>query len=102
MRRSLNRRLVGVAVFQRSSVSAKLHQAGCIGIRVWFVMPDPPLVGRRLRITLRRVFPFLLTPERGEVQVVPGVSHLLVAAAVNKVGAKNTVAVPDKCVRAVP
>src|SRR5262245_55886730 len=31
-----------------------------------FVVPVPPLVGRRLRVAFRRVLPLLLTPERGD------------------------------------
>src|SRR5438552_9933082 len=49
-------------------------------IRVWFVVPDPPLIRRSLGIALRRVLPLLLAPERSDVEVVPGAPHLLVAA----------------------
>src|SRR5205823_7258607 len=83
--------------------SAELHQAGSILIRrVWFVVPDPPLVRRSLRIALRRVLPFLLAPERRDVEVVPSVSHLLVAAVIDEVGAEHAVAVADERVRSVP
>src|SRR6266513_3888402 len=84
--------------------SARLaRQAGPIGIRaVWFVVPDPPLVRRGLGIVLRRVLPLLLTPERSDIEVVPGVSHLLVAAVVDEVGAEQAVAVADERVRAMP
>src|SRR5438477_11099837 len=69
---------------------------------MWFVVPDPPLVRRGLGITLRRVLPLLLTPERSDVEVVPGVSHLLVAAVVDEVGAEQAVAIADEHVRAMP
>src|SRR2546423_9379669 len=67
------------------------------------VVPIPPLVRRSLRIALRRVLPLLLTPERSDVEVVPSVSHLLITAAVDEVGAEHAaVAVTDERVRAVP
>src|SRR5438876_3781506 len=57
----------------------ELHQAGSVFIRrVWFVVPDPPLVRRSLRVAVRRVFPLLLAPKRSDGVVVPIVSHLLV------------------------
>src|SRR5215213_4282204 len=65
-------------------------------------MPVPPFVRRRLRITLRRVFPLLLPPERSYVEVVPSVPHLLIAAIIDEVGSKNPLAVADECIRAVP
>src|SRR4051794_4395362 len=49
------------------------------------VVVVPPLVGRRLRIALGGVFPLLLPAERGDVEVVPRVAHLLVATGVNEV-----------------
>src|SRR6266498_2113151 len=66
------------------------------------VVPPPPLVRRSLGIALRRVFPLLLTPEGSDVEVVPSVPHLLVTAAVDKVGAEHAVAVAYERVRAVP
>src|SRR5213082_3616609 len=69
---------------------------------MWFVVPDPPLVRRGLWITLRRVLPLLLAPERSDIEVVPGIPHLLVAAVVDEVGAEHAVAVADERVRAVP
>src|SRR5438876_8359431 len=94
---------LGVAAFRGGPGGAKLHEAGSIFIRlVWFVVPDPPLVRRSLGIALRRVLPFLLAPERGDVEVVPSVPHLLVAAFVDEVGAEHIVAVPNERVRAVP
>src|SRR6185503_7443275 len=65
-------------------------------------MPVPPFVRRRLRITLRRVFPLLLPSQRGYVEIVPSVPHLLIAATVDEVGSKNLLAVADECIRAVP
>src|SRR5262245_51756533 len=67
------------------------------------VVPVPPLVRRRLRVALRRVLPVLLTPKRGDVEVIPRAPHLLVAAVVDEVGAKHLVVVrADERVRAVP
>src|SRR5262245_59342560 len=66
-------------------------------------MPVPPLVRRCLGVAFRRILPSLLTTERGDVEVVPSASHLLVAAVVDEVGAKHLVAVAaDERVRAVP
>src|SRR5439155_19176959 len=69
---------------------------------MWFVVPDPPLVRRGLWITLRRILPLLLAPERSDIEVVPGIPHLLVAAVVDEVGAEHLVAVADERVRAMP
>src|SRR5438067_4050365 len=69
---------------------------------MWFVVPDPPLLRRGLGIALRRILPLLLAPERSDIEVVPGVSHLLVDAVVDEVGAEQAVAVADECVPAVP
>src|SRR6266536_665021 len=68
----------------------------------WFVVPDPPLVRRRLGVALRRVLPLLLAPERSHVEVAPGAPHSRVAAAVDEVGAEHAVTVADERVRAVP
>src|SRR5918996_6057061 len=87
----------------RRRCGAELHEAGTIAVRlVRLVVPDPPLVRCGLRVALWRVLPLLLAPERGDVQVVPGVPHLLVAAGVDEVGAEDAVAVADEGVRAVP
>src|SRR6202023_2814252 len=66
------------------------------------VVPVPPFVGPGLRITLRRILPLLLTPERGDVEVAPDRAHRLVAAAVDEIGAIHALAVANKCVVAVP
>ena len=66
------------------------------------VVPVPPLVRRGLRITLRRVLPSFLTAERREVEVAPGASHRLVAAAVDEVCAEHLVAVAEEHIVAVP
>src|SRR5512145_2609701 len=42
------------------------------GFGVVVVVPVPPLVGRCLRVALRRVLPLLLASQRGDVEVVPG------------------------------
>src|SRR4029077_6559052 len=65
-------------------------------------MPDPPLICRSLRVALRRVLPLLLAAKRSNVEVVPGVSHLLVAAIIDEVRAEYAVAVADESVRAMP
>src|SRR5207247_3428123 len=94
---------LGIAALRVGAGGAQLHQAGSIFIgRVWFVVPDPPLVGRSLRVALRRVLPLLLAPERSDVQVVPGIAHLLVAAVVDEVRAEYAVAVAYERVRSVP
>src|SRR2546429_3263841 len=98
---SLGRRRV--AALRVGLGDTELHQAGSIFIRrAWFVVPDPPLVPRSLRVVLRRVLPLLLAPERSDVEVVPGVSHLFVAAVVDEVGSEHVIAVADERVRAVP
>src|SRR5205807_1055079 len=92
-----------VAALRGGPGGLELHQAGSIFIgRVWFVVPDPPLVGRSLGVALRRILPFLLASERSNVEVVPSVSHLLIAAVVDEVGAEHAVAIADERVRAVP
>jgi hypothetical protein len=55
-----------------------------------------------LRVPLRRVLPLLLAAERGDVEVVPGVPHLLVAAGGDEVGAEDPVVLAEKRVGAVP
>src|SRR5207248_10856387 len=82
---------------------AELHQAGSIFIgRFWFVVPDPPLVRRRLRVALRRVLPLLLAPERSDIEVVPSVPPLLIATLIDEGGAEHAVVIADDRVRAVP
>src|SRR5262245_25783729 len=84
--------------------SAPINDAVPLGRRgvAICVMPVPPLVWRRLRVALRRVFPLLLAPERRHVEVAPGAPHRLIAAAIDKVGAENLVGVADECIVAVP
>src|SRR5579859_2492606 len=72
------------------------------GLSLVVIVPVPPLVGRGLRVALRRVLPGLLAAEGGHVEVTPGGSHCLVAAAVDEVGAEYLVAIADECVVAVP
>src|SRR5262245_19759391 len=69
------------------------------GVRVVVV---PPLVGRCLRVALGRVLPLLLATERSDVEVVPGVPHLLVAPVVDEVGAEDPTVLADERIRAVP
>src|SRR5260370_918859 len=93
----------GIAALGVGPGGAELHQAGSIFIRrVWFVVPDPPLVRRSLGVALRRVLPLLLAPERSDVEVVPSVPHLFIATIVDEVGAEHAVAIADERVRAVP
>src|SRR5688500_5613303 len=66
------------------------------------VVPDPPLVRRSLWIALGRVFPLFLSAERGEVEIVPGVAHLLIAAVLHEVRAEHAIVIADERVRAMP
>src|SRR5712692_10565199 len=72
------------------------------GLGVVVVVPVPPLVRRGLGVTLWRVLPGLLTPERRDVEVAPGAPHRLVAAAVDEVCAEHLVTVAEEHVVAVP
>src|SRR6266436_8334784 len=84
---------LGVAALRVGPGGAELHQPGSILIRsVWFVVPDPPLVRLSLRVALGRVLPLLLAPERCDVEVVPAVPHLLVAAVVDAGGSEHVIA----------
>src|SRR4030095_16427440 len=67
-----------------------------------FVVPVPPLVRRGLRIALRRILPLLLAPKRSHIEVTPRITHRLVAAAVDEVGAEDFISVVDERVMAVP
>src|ERR687898_436150 len=67
-----------------------------------FVVQPPPAIRRGLRIALGRVLPLLLAAKRGDVQVVPGAPHLLIAAAGDEVRAEDAIAVPNEGARAVP
>src|ERR1700729_590980 len=66
------------------------------GVRV------PPPVGRSLRVALGRVLPFLLAPERGEVEVAPRAPERLVAAVVDEVRAEDLLAVAEEGIGAMP
>src|SRR5215469_348274 len=66
------------------------------------VVPVPPLVRRSLGITLGRILPSFLTAEGREVEVAPGGSHGLVAAAVDEVCAEHAVAVAKEDIVTVP
>src|SRR5271163_3300633 len=71
-------------------------------LRLVVVMPVPPLVWRRLRVTLGGILPDLLSAERGQVEVAPDRPHRLVGAVVDEIGAKHAVLVADEHVVAVP
>src|SRR5262245_65557535 len=71
------------------------------GLGVVVVVPVPPLVRRGLGVALWRVFPLLLAPERRDVEIVPGASHLLVSAVVDDVGTEHLVAIADARVAVV-
>src|SRR5690242_6733873 len=77
------------------------HLGGGFLIAV-LIVPPPPLVWRRLRVSLRRVFPLLLTPEGSDVEVVPSIPELLVTTTVDEVGAEYAVAIAYERIRAVP
>src|SRR5215207_7608458 len=82
----------------------RAHGGGCrplAGLAV-LVVQVPPLVRRGLRVALGRVLPLLLASERGDVEVRPGAAHVLVAAAVDEVGAEDLVTLADERVGAVP
>src|SRR5262245_66690190 len=66
------------------------------------VVVVPPLVRGSLRIALGRVLPFLLSAERGDVEVAPGAAHVLVTAGVDEVGAEDLVALADEGICPVP
>ena len=67
------------------------------------VVPVPPLVGRRLGVTLRRILPCLLTAEGREIEVAPGGPHRLVAAVVDEIRAEHlALVVADEHIMAVP
>src|SRR5207237_1410908 len=72
------------------------------GTRHIAVMPVPPLVGRRLRITLRRVFPALLPAERRQVEITPRGADRFIAAVVDEVRAEDPLAIAEEHVVAVP
>src|SRR5215813_4213241 len=72
------------------------------GLGVVVVVPVPPLVRRRLGITLRRVLPSLLTAKGRDVKVTPRASHCLVPAVVDEVCAEYLFAIADEDVVAVP
>src|SRR4029453_12290089 len=78
-----------------------IHQERSRGLSVRVVIV-PPLVGRRLRIALRRVLPLFLATKRRYIEVAPGAAHGLVAAVIDEVGAEDSVAVPQEGVCAVP
>src|SRR5262249_46308787 len=100
---SLCRRFCVAACLPGCSAPADLFEdlGGSFVVAV-LVVPIPPLVRRVLRIARGRVLPFLLAPERGDVEVAPGAAHLLVAAAVDEVSAEYAVAVAYERVRAMP
>src|SRR5690349_18689382 len=66
------------------------------GLLAVVVVPIPPLVRLRLRITLRRVLPSLLATERRNVEVAPDSPHRLIAAIVDEVCAEHLVAVAEE------
>src|SRR4051812_575742 len=86
----------------RSPPPAVRLRARSCGHLVVLVVQVPPLVGRRLRVALRRVLPLLLASERGDVEVAPRAAHVLVTAVVYEIGTEDPVAVAKKSVRAVP
>jgi hypothetical protein len=53
------------------------------------VVAAPPFVRRSLRPTGRRVLPFLLPPERGEIEECEGADYGLDPASIGEVGVKN-------------
>src|SRR5688500_15858098 len=92
---SCRRRVAGRYGMDSGSAPSLRLVAG-VGTLFVAVVPVPPLVGRSLRVARRRVLPRLLASERRDVEIVPGTSHLLVAAAVDEVGAEDAPAVADE------
>src|SRR5260370_14248112 len=72
------------------------------GLGLVVVVPVPPLVRRRLGVTLWRILPGFLTTEGRDIEVAPGGSHRLVAAAVDEACTEHPLAVADGCIRALP
>src|SRR5919109_3677178 len=68
-------------------------------LRAVFVVQPPPPIRRGPRVALGRVLPLLLAAKRGDVQVVPGAPHLLIAAAGDEVGAEDAIAVANEGAR---
>ena len=56
---------------------------------VVLVVALDPLMGCGLRVSLRRVFPLLLSSQRRDVEVAVDASYALVAAAVEKIGEED-------------
>ncbi len=66
------------------------------------VVPVPPFVRTALRIAFRRIFPNLLSPKCGHVEIAPQRAHPLIAAGIDEVGAENPVAFAEEGVVAMP
>src|SRR5688572_4320611 len=79
------------------SIEAMASRGRAVGVVV-----VPPLVRRRLRVALWRVFPLLLAAEGSDVEVRPRAPHRLIAAAVDEVGAEHVRALTDERIRTVP
>src|SRR6185369_11853271 len=72
------------------------------GLGIVVVVPVPPLVWRRLRVTLWRILPSFLTAKRGNIEVAPDGPHGLVSAIVNEICAEHLLAVAEEHVVPVP
>ncbi len=59
-------------------------------------MPAPPLVRRSLRPALGRILPFLLPPERSQIEETPGIAERLDGAIGSEVGPKDAVAITQE------
>src|SRR5215471_8101886 len=94
--------LSGQALPLRAEATVSAHRLSGAAFGRVQVVPVPPLIGRGLRVAFRRVLPGLLASERRRIEVAPGAPHRLVAAAVDEVGAKDPVVVPEEHVVAVP
>src|SRR5262249_30161840 len=73
------------------------------GLGIVVVVPVPPLVGRRLGVSLWRVLPSFLPAQRREIQIAPRGPDRLIATVVDEIGAEDvTLVVADEYIVAVP
>src|SRR5262245_50384245 len=95
------RKLIGTRSVSigNARMQPRFVRSGAVAVAVVVI---PPLIWRGLGIALRRVLPFLLATQRGQVEVAPGAAHHLVAASVDEISAKYMFAVADEGIGAVP
>src|SRR5204863_10007011 len=69
---------------------------------VVLVMQPPPPVRRSLRVTVRRILPFLLPAQRGQIEVAPRAPYGFITAVVDEVRAEDPFAFAQEHVGAMP